>query len=110
MTKSKMEIKTKRRKWFQAAEVATSLIAAIASLIAGVLSNLAASGLSKYKSFLGIIALFAALLVTTTFLVLRYQRRPSKAIKLKDDIENAYLKALDNSELNPDRIEGREYG
>ena len=96
-----------KRKVTSIASAWISLLGSISSIIAGVIANLAVFGIKEDKqAYLGVAVAFAAVLIAFTQTIKYFQRGPSKVVKLKTLLENAYCGALDISILNPDRPTG----
>lgn len=94
-----------KRKVISIIHVWTNILAAIISIIAGVISNMAVFGIKEGKLiYLAIVVAFVAVLITFTQIIKGSQRESSKVVKLKYVLEEAYCNALDNSILNPERF------
>lgn len=89
-----------------------SLITTSISLVAGLLSAVSYAlpellgGSSQFRElswFLALAAAGAAVLISVGFTVVlaKRERGPARVAKLKSDLADAYLKALDSSAFNP---------
>jgi hypothetical protein len=58
---------------------------------------------------LSIILGFMAVLISLTVILKKLERGPSKIASLKGDLQTAFLRALDNSSLNPNKPAGDKH-
>ena len=98
--KQQSESSTSRGKVW-ASFVATAL-GVVASLVASIVATADILTVSKEWGF-AIAAAVITVAITSGFtsMLARRERGPSRIAKLKEDLSNAYLSALDQSSLNP---------